>query len=175
LRRAILAGLVVLAGVWLVGVSFRGQRVPAHTATATAPALGLTVTAELFALSSDLTEFERRFTLASAAGGGPALRVRMSDVRGPASRTGLYRVGETEVALLGLINNDGRYFAVGPLRRLDNPSRPPPDWTCLGVFELAMVPYAGDPARGRSQVFAFVPAEERNCPAPTGQSPPPSR
>ena len=160
MSRTVFAGLVALAGLWLAAALFSGQRLPAHAATAAVPALGLTVKAELFPLSS-LTEFERRLTLSAAD--GATLRVRMEDVRGPADRIGLYRVGGgTEVAVLGLAGagggTDGRFFAVGPLRRLDGPSRPFADWACLGAFELAMVPNGDDPARGQAQVFAFVSA-----------------
>lgn len=158
MSRTTLAGLVSLAGLWLFAASFSGQRLPSHTASATLPALGLTVTAELFTLS-DLTEFERRLTLTAAD--GTTVRARLADLRGPADRMGLYRIGNgTEVAVLGSTGGgDGsRYFAVGPLRRLDRPSGHSTDWTCLGAFELAMVPNGNDPARGRAQVFAFVPA-----------------
>ena len=164
MRKTLLAGLVALAGLWFVAVSLRGQRTPAHAATAAVPALGLTVTAELFPLS-DLTEFERHLTL--SADGGATLRVRMANIQGPADRTGLYRVGgEAEIALLGPAGgtDGGLFFAVGPLRRLERPSRPPTDWTCLGAFELSFVPNGRDPARGRTQALAFVPAapeEER--------------
>jgi hypothetical protein len=166
MRKTTFAGLVALAGLWLVAALLSGQRLPSHTATASVPALGLTVTAELFALS-DLTEFERRLTLSAAD--GATLRVRMADLRGPAGRMGLYRVGDgTEVAVLApddggpdeADGGNGGFFAVGPLRRLDGPSRPSADWTCLGAFELAMVPNGANPARGRAQVFAFVPAAE---------------
>ncbi len=159
MSRTVLAGLVALACLWLGAALFSAQRLPAHAATATVPELGLTVTAELFPLS-DLTEFERRLTLATAD--GATLLVRMADVQGPADRIGLYRVGDgAEVAVLGLAGGggtDNRFFAVEPLRRLDGPSRPLADWTCLGAFELAMVPNGGDPARGQAHVFAFVPA-----------------
>ncbi len=158
MRKTLLAGLVALAGLWFVAVSLRGHRPPAHTATAAVPALGLTVTAELFPLS-DLTEFERRLTLSAE---GATLKVRMADIQGPADRTGLYRVGGgTEIALLGPARGggDGLFFAISPLRRLDRPSGPSGDWTCLGAFELSFVPNGGDPDRGRAQVFAFVPAE----------------
>jgi hypothetical protein len=164
-RRAVLAGLVaglaVLGGLWFAAMSFRGARTPAHTASAAVPALGLTVTAELFALS-DLTEFERHLKVSAAD--GATLRARMGEVRGPTDRTSLYRAGEREIAVVGPLGNEGRFFAAEPLRRLDRPSRPASDWTCLGAFELSVVPNAGDPARGRQQVFAFVPAageEER--------------
>ena len=169
--KAAAAGVVAVACLWLAGVSFRGERPPAHTAVAPVPALGLTVTVEISALS-ELTEFERRVTLTAAGEDAAKLRVRTADVLGPANRAGLYRVDEAEIAVLGPAGGDGRFFAVGPLRRLDGPSRPPTDWTCLGAFELAMVPNAGDPARGRAQVFAFVPAADdgRGCPAP---GPPP--
>lgn len=169
MSKTTLAGLLSLAGLWLFAALFNGQRVPSHTASATLPALGLTVTAEMFALSN-LTEFERHLTLAAAD--GATLRVRMADLRGSADRMCLYRVGDgAEVAVLdpeGGDGGDGRFFAVGPLRRLDGPSRPPADWTCLGAFELAMVPNGGDRARGRAQVFAFVPAApaEQVRPAP---------
>ena len=170
MRKTILAGVLALVGFWLFAASFRGQRLPSHTATATLPALGLTVTAELFPLS-DLTEFERHLTLAAAD--GATLRVRMEDVRGPADRMGLYRVGgEAEVAVQSPAGGDGggQFFAAEPLRRLDGPSRPSADWTCLGAFELSMVPNGGDPARGRAQVFTFTPAAPegagRSCPLP---------
>jgi len=159
MSKATLAGLVSLACLWLFAALLGGQPLPSHTAIAAVPTLGLTVTAELFALSN-LTEFERRLTLAAAD--GATLRVRMADLRGSADRMCLYRVGDgAEVAVLDPEGGDGgggRFFAAGPLRRLDGPSRPPADWTCLGAFELAMVPNGGDPVRGRAQVFAFVPA-----------------
>ncbi len=180
MRKTTFAGLVALAGLWLVAALLSGQRLPSHTATASVPALGLTVTAELFALS-DLTEFERRLTLSAAD--GATLRVRMADLRGPAGRMGLYRVGDgTEVAVLApddggpdeADGGNGGFFAVGPLRRLDGPSRPSADWTCLGAFELAMVPNGGDPARGRAQVFAFVPAAPEGQAVPVPPPPPES-
>lgn len=156
MRKTIFAGLVTLAAVWLVAAAFRGQRLPMHAATASVPALGLTVKTELFPLSN-LTEFERHMTLATD---GATLRVRLPDIRGPADTIGLYRVGTggTEIAVGVPANSEanGPFFAVSPLRRIDAPSRPPSDWTCLGAFELAMVPNTGDPARGRSQVFTFI-------------------
>ena len=76
LRKAFLAGLVALAGFWFVAASFKGQRLPAHTAATAVPALGLALTAEVFTLS-ELTEFERHLTV---TGGGETLRVRMADV-----------------------------------------------------------------------------------------------
>lgn len=154
-RRTVLAGFAALAGIWLLAASLGGRRPPAHAATAAVPALGLSLTAEVFTLS-DLTEFERRLTLAEAGGGGE-LKVRMADVRGPAHRTSLYRVGEAELAVLGPAGDD-YFFAAGPLRRLDGPSRPSEEWTYLGAFDLRMTP-AGGPAGGSAQVFAFVPAD----------------
>lgn len=149
-----LAGLAVLGVLWSVAVSFRGQRPPAHEATATLPELGLTVTAELFVLS-DLTEFERRFALDA---GGETLTVRMPDARGPAHRTELLRrVDGSELAVF-CPSGEGRAFAVHPLRLLDAPSLPSDDWVRLGAFELSMVPN-GAPGRGQAQVFAFVPAD----------------
>ena len=171
MRKTTLAGLVVLACLWLGAALMRSQRLPLHTATASVPALGLTVTAELLPLSN-LTEFERRLTLSAAD--GATLRVRMADLRGSAGRMGLYRIGGgTEIAVLGPEGDggEGGFFSARPLQRLDGPSRPSADWICLGAFELAMVPNGGDPARGRAQVFAFVPA------APEGQTmpvPPPA-
>ena len=177
MRKTTLAGLVALACLWLVAALLGGERLPLHTATASVPALGLTVTAELFPLSN-LTEFERRLTLSAAD--GATLRVRTADLRGPAGRMGLYRIGsETEIAVLGPEGaggegGDGGFFAAKPLRRLDGPSHPSGGWTCLGAFELAMVPNGGDPARGRAQVFAFVPAAPEGQAVPVPPPPPES-
>ena len=158
MRKAVLVGLVALAGLWLVSMSFRGQRAPAHTATTAIPALGLTLTAEVFTLS-DRTEFERRLTLATDTA---ELRVRMADVRGPAHRTSLYRAGEAEIAVLGPAGDD-HFFATGPLRRLDGPRRRSEAWTYLGAFDFRTDPDGG-PAGGAAQIFAFVPAEvEEEC------------
>ena len=120
--------------------------------------LGLSVTAEIYTLS-DLTEYERRLTLAA---NGTELRVRMADVRGPAHRTSLYRVGETEFAVLGPAGDD-YFFAATPLRRLDGPSLPSEDWTYLGALDFRMDP-DGSSAGGPAQVFAFIPADaEGEC------------
>ena len=152
-RKAVLAGFAALACLWFAAMSFQGQRLPEHTAAVAVPELGLTVTAELFTLSP-LTEYERRLTL--AADDGAALRVRMADVRGPTHRTSLYRVGGTEIAVLGPAGDD-HFFATEPLRRLDAPSRPSEEWTYLGAFTLHTDP-KGSAAGGPAQVFAFVPA-----------------
>lgn len=164
MTRTTLAGLVSLACLWLFAALFSGQRLPSHTASATLPGLGLTVTAELFPLS-DLTEFERHLTLAAAD--GTTVRARMPDLRGPADWMGLYRTGDgMDVAVLDPTDGDeeGRFFSTGPLRRLDGPPRQGADWVCLGAFTLAMVPNGDVPSRGRAQVFAFVPA------APEGEA-----
>jgi hypothetical protein len=158
LRKAFLAGLLALAGFWFVAASFKGQRLPAHTAATAVPALGLALTAEVFTLS-ELTEFERHLTV---AGGGETLRVRMADVQGPAHRTSLYRAGGTEIAVLGPAGDD-YFFTAGPLRRLDSPSRPSEEWTYFGAFDLRTDP-GGSPAGNPAQVFAFIPAsEETEC------------
>ena len=55
------------------------------------------------------------------------------------------------------------FFAAGPLRRLDRPSRPSDEWTYLGAFDLR-TDRNGGPAGGAAQVFAFIPAEaEGEC------------
>lgn len=192
-RTTVLAGLAVLAAFWFAAVSFRGQRQPAHAAQAMLPAVGLALTAELFTLS-DLTEWERHLVLSTPADNA-SLRVRMKDVRSPAHRTSLYRVGDAEIAVLGPAGDD-YFFASGPLRRLGGPSRPSGEWTYLGAFDLRTDP-DGSTAGGPAQVFAFIPAaaeEEciptllqgaeagphrrehasRTCPRPAPETPPPS-
>lgn len=153
MRRAILAGFAALAGLWLAGQSFQGRRTPAHTAVAAVPDLGLVLAVKLFVLS-DLTEFERHLAITAD---GATLSVRMADSHGPDDRTALYRVASGGIVLSG---PDGvaLAFAVEPLRRLDQPSRPPAEWRCIGAFELSLAPDPAAPARGTAQTFAFVPA-----------------